>query len=78
MIHSHATAGLFPTAYREPMDVLVELDQGLPTTLVLIELCDDGSFKVRCSPAVDVETLLALNTGVAQRIVDAVTHESTR
>lgn len=55
------------------MDVVVDLDQNIDTTTVTVHLLADGSFRVRCSPLVDVETLLALNRDVAQRIVDAVT-----
>jgi hypothetical protein len=62
--------------YGQPVNVLVDLDGSLGTTVVLVELCDDGSFRVRCSPAVDVETLLALNGDVAQQIIDAVTSQS--
>jgi hypothetical protein len=58
------------------MNVLVDFDGGLAATVVLVELCDDGSFRVRCSPAVDIETLLALNGDVAQQIIDAVTSRS--
>ena len=54
----------------------MDFDRGLGTTTVLVELCDDGGFRVRCSPAVDVETLLALNGDVAKQIVDAVTAQS--
>jgi hypothetical protein len=53
------------------MDVTIEFDRDMATTLVLVELEDDGGFRIRCSPEVDVETLLALNRDIADRIVEA-------
>jgi hypothetical protein len=53
------------------MDVTIEFDRSMATTVVAIELEDDGGFRVRCSPQVDVEALLALNRAIADRIVEA-------
>jgi hypothetical protein len=53
------------------MDLIIEFDRGMATTVAVIELEDDGGFRVRCSPAIDVETLLALNRDIADRIVEA-------
>lgn len=55
------------------MDVVVELDPSMDTLTVHVHLLPDGGFRVRCSPSVDVETLLALNRDVAQQIVDSIT-----
>jgi hypothetical protein len=55
------------------MDVDVELDPSMDTLTVTVHLLPDGGFRVRCSPSVDVETLLALNREVAQQIVDSIT-----
>jgi hypothetical protein len=54
------------------MDVAVDLDPSIDPTTVSVQLRPDGSFLIRCSPSVDVETLLALNREVAQRILDSI------
>jgi hypothetical protein len=54
------------------MDATIEFDRSMAPTVVVVELQEDGSFLARCSPAVDVETLLALNRDIADRIVAAI------
>jgi hypothetical protein len=36
-------------------------------TMVIVEPCGDGSIRVRCSPAVDVDTPLALHAMVPRK-----------
>ena len=58
------------------MDVVVELNESMDTVTVSVHLLDDGSFRIRCSPDVDVETLLLLNRDAAQQVIDALTNRS--
>ena len=58
------------------MDVVVELDESMDTVTVSLHLLDDGSFRIRCSPDVDVETLLLLNRDAAHQVVEAITNRS--
>ncbi len=53
------------------MDVTIDFDATMSTTTIVVELQDDGSFRIRCSRAVDIETLLALDRGIAHQIADA-------
>jgi hypothetical protein len=54
------------------MDVAVDLDPSIDPAMVGVQLRPDGSFLIRCSPSVDVETLLALDREVARRVVDSI------